>query len=554
MRRALGLPGPRCRSDLEQLVVEMPDGVRLATTHVWPIGVDGPAPTLLLRTPYGVRTRPPAMIWLGRLLAEYGYHVVLQDCRGRYASEGEFEPFVNEAEDGAATLDWLEHQSWSEGKVGIVGASYLAHAAWAATSLRPDRVGALAIAIGSSDLHPLFYPHGVFSFANAVEWAAGVGRREGVDARRLDLDRAFAFEPVREADRVARCEVDFYRTWVDHPTHDDYWASVRAALPEHAPPTLFVAGYWDFFAEPQLDDHAALVERAQAGSGAAPSLVLGPWAHGPVANVRFLRDGMQRRSLGRIVEHLDTHLAGRNDAAHAAPVRYFVCDPRGRGEWREASAWPPEEAHTIALHLVLGSGGARLTERPATEVGRLEIEYDPRDPTPSIGGALFGWKAGAKDQGEVALRGDVAVLETDALAQDVVIAGPVVARLFTEIERAPADFAVHLVDAGPNGSLLAVGDGLARLDASTPTKDEDEAVHELVVSLAHRAWRFRAGHRIRIHVAPAHCPRFARARPPTVDDADDSLVARQWVVTSPEHPSRIELPLVGARTLSTRPG
>ncbi len=554
MRRVLGLPRPRCRSDVESIAVELPDGVRLATTHVWPIGIEGRAPTVVLRSPYGTWIRPPTLVWLGRLLAEYGFHVVLQDVRGRYASEGEFEPFVNEAEDGAATLDWLETQSWSDGPVGLVGASYLAHCAWAATALRPGRVGALAIAIGSSDLYPLFYPHGVFSFANAVEWAAGVGRREGVDARQLDLDRAFDFEPVREADRVARCEVDFYRTWVDRPKRDDYWDRVQAPLPERAPPTLLIGGYWDFFLEPQLDDHAALTAQAAAGLGAAPQLLLGPWCHGPVAHRRFFRDGLQRRSLGRIVEHLDTHLAERTPSNVAPAVRFFVCDPGARGEWRDSPTWPPADAHTAALHLDASTDRARLVSAPATAAGRVEIEYDPSDPTPTIGGALFGWKAGSKDQGRLALRDDVAVLESAPLARDVVLAGPVVARLFVGADQAPADFAVHLIDAAPRGSLLEVGDGLARLDDVATPKDEPQKdePHELVVSLGHRTWRFRAGHRVRIHVAPAHCPRFARARPPTLDD-DEPVVSKQWVVTSAQRPSRVELTLTAGSQLELQP-
>jgi putative CocE/NonD family hydrolase len=543
----------------------MPDGTRLASTHVWPIDFDERAPTLLLRTPYGVTTRPPGMVWLGRILAEYGYHVVLQDVRGRYASEGEFEPFVNEAEDGAATLDWLSTQRWSEGPVGMIGASYLAHCAWAAASKRPERVGALAIAIGSSDLHPLFYPHGVFSFANAVEWAAGVGEHEGVDRRQVDLDRAFVFEPVREADRVARCEVDFYRTWVDHPTRDEYWEGIRAPLPEPAPPTIFVAGWWDFFLEPELADHAALAARARAGAGPAPSLVIGPWSHGPIGHIRFWRDGMQRRAIGRMIGHFETHLAGRPGAPAAAPVRFFVCDPRGRGEWRDAGSWPPEDAKTLALHLQAEAQRLRLAESAPVTPGRIEFTYDPRDPTPSVGGALFGWKAGSKDQRPVAARGDVVVLQSDELAEDLVIAGPVLAHLFVGAELHPADFAVHLIDAAPGGSLLEVGDGLARLDAGESagrTKRGDETApgvedvepmaRELVVSLAHRGWRFRAGHRVRVHIAPAHCPRFARARPPAANDDASGGAGLQWIVTSEERPSRIELCLPADGRFVTR--
>jgi len=569
VRRLLRLPPRRCDSDVEHRVVALRDGVRLATTHVWPLDCEGSTPTLLIRTPYGVRSRPPATLWLGRLLAEYGYHVVLQDVRGRYRSEGVFEPFAHEADDGADALDWLQGEPWSDGPVGMLGASYLTHAAWAAATRRPERVGSLALAIGSSDLHPLFYPHDdVFSFANAVEWATGVGARENVDLRRVDLVRAFAHEPIREADRVARTEVDFYRTWVDHPDRDDaYWKRVAAGLPDPAPPTLLVAGFWDFFVEPQLADHRELVARARAGRGAPPRLVLGPWAHGRVAHRRFWRQGMLRHFLAEAVAHFDSTLKARPGAhfdsapkarlgAHfdstlkarpgalhvASPVRFFVADTGGGAGWRTSESWPPAGASTRPLFL--GDGGLRpaLMAAPPDERVRFELTYDPVDPTPTIGGKLFGVKAGARDQSPLALRGDVLCVESAPLDADLVLAGPVRAVLHVGSDVAPFDFAVHLIDAAPDGTCWLVCDGLAR--RRVPQADDDETL-PLEVSLADAGWRLRRGHRIRLHVAPANCPRFARARPPAESSTEEVRESRQWIVSSRAEPSRIELTIAG---------
>ena len=523
-------------------MVGLRDGVRLATTHIWPIDAEGLTPTLLMRTPYGVIARPPIMLWLGRILAEQGYHVVIQDVRGRYRSEGDFTPFVHEANDGADTLDWLEGQPWSQGRVGMLGASYLTHAAWAAASQRPERVGSLALAIGSSDLYEFFHPHGVFSFANAVEWAAGVGEHEGVDARHVDLDRAFAHEPIREADRVARKKLDFYRDWVDHSERDAYWEEINAGLPDPAPPTLLIAGFWDFFIEPQLDDYRALIRQADAGRTPTPKLLLGPWAHGTLAHRRFWRHGILRRALAATLEHFEATLKG--DGAKVAPVspavRYFVGSAKGRCTWLEDEEWPPRDARALSLHFGVHEGRPVLTDAPPKDRARFEGTYDPLDPTPSIGGKLFGSKAGAKNQAALATRPDVLCIESAPLQRDLVLAGPVTATLFVGSEAVPADFAVHLIDATPGGALLEVCDGLAR---SRDAGADEEKTVRLDVSLAQAGWRFVAGHRIRLHVAPANCPRFARSRPPAEADAEDPPTNRYWIAASTDEPSRIELTL-----------
>jgi hypothetical protein len=553
VRSVLGLPRRRCDSDVEHLVVPMRDGVRLATTHVWPIEAEGPTPTLLLRTPYGVETRPPITVWIGQILAEYGYHVVLQDVRGRYRSEGSWAPFVHEADDGADTLDWLEGQGWSDGPVGMLGASYLTHAAWAAATRRPKRIGSLALAIGSSDLHPLFYPHdNVFSFANAVEWAAGVGEREGIDLREVDLERAFAFEPVREADRVARKQVDFYRTWIDQPDRNDaYWREVDAGLPDPAPPTLLIAGFWDFFIEPQLADHQRLIARAREGHGAPPRLLIGPWAHGRTAHRRFWRDGMGRRTLAAVVAHFDSTLKHDDPpTSKTDAVRFFIGDPSGGGGWRSSEAWPPGAAQTHSFFLGTSEGRPALLDDAPIEQVRFEGVYDPLDPTPTIGGKLFGAKAGAKDQAPLASRPDVLCIQSAPLARDLVLAGPVRATLHVGADAAPFDFALHLIDATPGGAQWLVCDGLAR---GTQAQVDDDATRPLQISLAHAGWRFRAGHRIRLHIAPANCPRFARARPPSEADSNRIHESRHWIVSSATKPSRLELTLAPGERVAFEP-
>jgi hypothetical protein len=175
LRWALALPPRRHRSlATDTTWVEMADGVRLATTVVRPLGVER-APAVLFRTPYGTRRLATPMLLMGRIFAEAGFAAVVQDVRGRYASEGEFEPFVNEGADGGCSVAWVAEQDWCDGRVGLVGFSYLAYAAWAAQAACPEPVKAIAAGIGASNLHDAFYPGGAFSLETALRWAAGVG-------------------------------------------------------------------------------------------------------------------------------------------------------------------------------------------------------------------------------------------------------------------------------------------------------------------------------------------------------------------------------------------
>jgi putative CocE/NonD family hydrolase len=230
-------------------------------------------------------------------------------------------------------------------------------------------------------------------------------------------------------------------------------------------------------------------------------------------------------------------------------VRFFVAQGRG-GTWRESDAWPPRDAARARLHLAPSDGRrGRLVEEAPVQSARSSLRYDPRDPTPTLGGKLFGPKAGAKDHRAIVHRTDVLHFESAPLASDVEIAGPVQARLFVGADAAPADFALHLIDVSPKGKRLGVCDGIVRV--TSPQRDEAGA-GEVVVSLAHAGWRFRAGHRVALHVAPANCPRFARARPVVADaasgEAPEAAPTTQWLACAPEAPSCVELTLApGAR-------
>jgi putative CocE/NonD family hydrolase len=546
IRTAFDLPKRRHTASVDRQWVAMADGARLAT-WVWrPLGLPR-APAVLIRTAYGAQSwRVPIRV-LARLLAEQGYACALQDVRGRYASEGEFEPFLHEAEDGERAIAWALEQPWCDGRLGLVGFSYLAYTGFAAASRAPDAVRALALGIGCSDFHAAFYPGGAFALETALRWAAGLGEREDLPERRLDLSRAYGFRPIAAADRIAVRERSFYRDWLAHPRPDAYW---RARTPElrRLPPTLLVAGWHDLFLGPQLADHAAL---AAGGSARAPRLVIGPWTHG-----RYLRRTRSPRAqwfghaaLREILGFLDRELGGEGGEP-LRRVRLFELFGRG---WIEADAWPPPDAREHSLYLrsggranTLGGDGRLELEAPGGGEPPDRYVYDPDDPVPTLGGPLLG-PGGMADQRAVEARGDVLCYTSAPLERALSLAGPVRAVLFVASNAPDTDFTARLVVVAPDGPALPLCDGIARcrwrLGGDEPSWLEPDAAVRLDVDLAATCARIAPGHRLRLEVSSSCLPRWDR-NPNTRDDpafAEKGVPARQTVLHDAEHPSRLVL-------------
>ncbi len=525
----------------------MPDGVRLATTVYRPDGVER-APTVLMRTPYGsTRWRTP-MFLFAQLFAEAGLAAVLQDVRGRYASEGSFVPFVNEAADGAATIDWVRDQPWFGGRLGLAGFSYLGYTAWAAQAQRPDAVDAVAVGIGTSDLYASFYPGGAFSLEVALRWAAGVGERESLAERDVDFERAVGFRPIRGADRVAARERTFFRDWLDHPRRDDYWEGFRPRLTK-TPATLLVAGWYDFFLGPQLDDYATLLANPEAGP---VRLVVGPWTHG-----RYLKRRRSprarwfaREAAREMLAFFERHLLEHGDGDGGVGARIL---PVGEETWQEHASWPPEEAEPLRLHLRsggkaggLGGDGRLAAESPGVDEPADVFTADPSDPVPSLGGALIG-PGGAVDQRPAEARSDVLVYTGEPLASDLLLAGPVRCELWVASGAPDGDFTAKLVDVSPDGAALNLAEGVTRArwrnGDATPSWLEPDVATRLDIDLWSIAARVRAGHRLRLEIAASSFPRFDR-NPNSRDDpsrAEQGLAARQSVYHDAEHPSILTL-------------
>lgn len=527
----------------KHLQVPMRDGVLLATDVYRPAG-PGPFPVVMMRLPYN-KEQPVLLFLAGDILrvAQAGYAVVVQDCRGTWASGGEFSPYFQEAEDGADAIAWAAAEPWSTGEVGMMGASYYGATQWLAAIEAPPALKAIAPFITTDQYYEKWtYQGGAFQLGFMLQWASatfgvaeavrrllrGTGDATGVGTAIGAADAVSAnywHLPLCELPAVANL-TPYVQDWLAHPSYDDYW---RAAAPcEHyakiTTPALNFGGWYDLFLGGTLANYAAMKDRTPQ------KLVIGPWVHGynggvyPARNFGLMaHDGVADVTAMQI-RWFDHFLKGEaNGVLDEAPVKIFVMGP---DVWREEADWPLPDTDWQQWYLhSAGSAGTKaedgvLSPRAPGQEAPDSYLYDPRDPVPTVGGASFlpglfiAANAGPRDQREVEQRADVLCYTSAVLERDLEVTGPVRLVLYVSSSALDTDFTGKLVDVHPDGTALILTDGILRAryreSLSAPQLMTPGEVYRLEIDLVATANVFAAGHRIRLEVASANFPRFDR--------------------------------------------
>lgn len=532
-----GDPGPHRVRVERAIAIPMPDGVVLRADHFAPAGA-GPCPALVHRNPYGRwGVGNPALGMAGELsgrwLASHGYHVLIQSPRGRLDSGGAFVPLVNERADGLATLDWCLAQPWCDGRLGMFGGSYMGYTQWAAAD--HPRLGAIVPHITNTRGDEWVYPAGAFALDTRLRWAATIDMIDALAAgrkpapaqeREARLREAFGHLPLATADEVALGRPEpFYRDWLRRPPGDPAWAAYRhTERLAAAPPAHLVGGWYDYMLGGQLKDYTDL-----AALGRPPHLTIGPWVHGSFGSMAT----GTRASLA----WLDAHLKGDRRRLRPAPVRLFVM---GERRWRAFASWPPP-AQTRRLYLLAGGGlGDAPADAPPDRYG-----YDPADPTPMIGGALLGPPNGPQDQRPLEARRDLLVYTAPPLSAPLTVIGPVRLELYARSSLEHSDFVGRLCVVEPDGRSTNICEGLLRVAPGVGEPQPGGALR-LEVDMWATAYTFRPGQRIRLHVASAARPRWARnyGTGEQVGQATAMRAAAQTVYHDPARPSALVLPVV----------
>lgn len=509
--------------------VPMRDGTTLATDVYRRVGHHGPA--LLSRTPYGADLPPLGRPVHGLRLVEAGYALVLQDVRGRGRSGGTFSPFAQELGDSEDTLAWLVAQGWSDGRVGMLGSSYLGQLQWGLAARAPRGLRAIAPHVAGPDVRRWFWRGGALEWGFALWWTLqahalpeahrrAAARRPGPQpaavVELLDaLDSLYAGGPERLPAEIHEL-VPAARSWMTPGPPADTATMPAVDVRAVSTPTLVVTGWHDIFLSQALAAHVAAAE-----AGTPSRLVVGPWSHTVWGGAYPDRDyglsaAMDAEDVtGHHQRWFDRWL--RDEARDDdAPVRYFLL---GADAWCDASRWPvPTTEERWYLHAPRDGRGGLLHRAPPASGDRSGWRVDPRDPVPTRGGQTLmagtyvARDAGPWDQRSVHGRPDVLTFATEPLDRPVDVLGAVRLEAVVTSSSPDVDVTCKLVDVHPDGRVEHLVDGIRRLSSSAgpdglPALAPGER-RRVGVEVGATAARFRAGHRIGIEIGGTNFPRF----------------------------------------------
>lgn len=578
---------------LSNVPATMRDGVVLRANVYRPTG-EGRWPVLLLRIPYGKDLPLATSLFDPVKMAREGYVVIIQDTRGRYASEGEWEPNVCEWLDGMDTIEWAASLPYSNGKIGMFGASYSGFTQWAPATLQPAALKAIVPMITVGDpLNGSRYRGGAFELGKHVNWhlqTVGVDvvskrYKDEADPRKLgQAIRELANEidalgtsgywslPLKEFAPLKRTgtgqalfeelEHVMDREGLDGLTLVGKYEQVQV-------PALSIGGWYDIYAQETVESFRIMRERGSTPEARQSQLLLGPWSHMNRTNlVGEINFGIAansamidlKGSMERVHQRwFDRWLKGiENGVTEEAPIKLFVM---GANVWRDEYEWPLERAvetryylHSAGRANTLRGDGTLSTTPPHAETVDT-YDYDPTYPVITRGGALLmaaEYPAGPYDQRETESREDMLVYTTPILEEDTEVTGPIKVVLWAKSSAPDTDFVARLVDVHPDGYARNLTDGIIRARyrgfkrGEEPTLIEPGKAYEYEIDLWATSNLFKRGHRIRLDITSSNFPRWDR-NPNTGHDfgVDAELtIAHQTILHDATHPSHIVLPIV----------
>jgi putative CocE/NonD family hydrolase len=560
----------------------MRDGVRLSVDLFRPdVDESRKFPAILIITPY---SNNPGYQTRGTWFASRGYVVAVADSRGRFDSEGDWDPFdPRHKTDGYDLVEWLARQPWCDGRVGMMGLSYMGWTQWWTATQAPPALRAIVPEVAPPDqFYNLPFQNGIYvgvmfdwagTMAGRVGQTLGPGPYGGFAAGDRRLTDYMQLPYLKLNERRGAMDSPWFEKWIrGHTASDPYWQGIAYQTPESyskvTVPSLAVTGWFDADFNGSTMNYLAMKKHGATDPARKPRLVIGPWPHifnqstkigevdyGPAAKIDW--DGY-------VCRWFDHWLKGRNNGVmDDAPVRLFVM---GRNQWRAATDWPVPGTkftkyflHSGGRANSLNGDGVLSTDPPGPgEAANDTYVYDPARPTrsPFTGGHL---EEGAIDTRKSSAGEDVLVYTTPPLEKDVELTGPITAKLYAATSARDTDWMVRLVDVDPDGPARLLAEGVMRARHRDPENEgafnaqrlsriEPDTLYEYTIDF----WRptanlFAKGHRIRIEISSSYFPYYLRNLNTGADNIGLETrfeVARQTIAHNPQHASYVLLPVL----------
>jgi putative CocE/NonD family hydrolase len=519
-------------------------------------------PAILTRMPYGKGEYYCYMPAIGRFWARKGYAYLAQDVRGKWSSEGEWDPFINEAHDGYDTIDWVAGQPWCDGNIGMVGESYYGYTCWAAATTGHPNLKCIAPSTTAMDIQGTWiFNGGAFCLQTMGTWAIEMNATEYNNPLRLD----YGHLPLLSMDDDAGTPCPYYRDWLRHPTRDSYWSAIN--LHEQYArikiPALHFSGWYDVFLKATFEDWQGIRDHSDDASTRQNQwLVIGPWDHEYTTDDTHrigrldIGDASATTHWDQCQAFFDYWLRGADNGFHRTPrVQLFTI---GDDIWHSGSEWPPEGItyHNYYFHSMgnahqAGSDASLSLTAPISEEPADAYTYDPLDPVAlTLGIDLWSRAQVLQDRAQLPERPDVLVYQSGPLAEDLQITGPITVTLYASSSAVDTDFTAALVDIFPGGYAHLIQEGITRSayrfsDRET-TPGEPGRVHEYDIDLWATSFVVKAGHRLRVEISSSNFNRYDR-NPNTGEPfgtAIHPVSADQRVFHTAQYPSHITLPII----------
>jgi putative CocE/NonD family hydrolase len=571
----------------KNLPMKTRDGTTLYADIVRP---DSPGrfPALLSRTPYGKDTAMGNNEGSAYFLARHGYVTVMQDCRGRFTSEGEYYPMVDDISDGYDAVEWAARLPWSNGRVGTFGQSYMGASQYmmARNNPMPPQLQAMIPVSAAADYHQgwVYHTGGAMLWGWAVPYAILKGRntleRLGRDDLLAKMDQYveqgtnfsqplreewFRHLPMQDWAEFLKEAAPYFADYISNSDYGDYWSkiNVKHNLKNISVPMLHISSWYDIFLEGALNAYQGIKSESdspQARRG--QRLFIGPWAH-LFPFVKPTSQGTGDIDFGSkaLVDLHDLHLRWydywlkdvETGVMDDPPVTVFTM---GENKWKTLEDWPPPNAHYTRWFLhsdgnanTLNGDGTLSTIPPDDESADTYV-YDPDNPVPSLGGANLSIPLGVQDQTPTERRQDVLVFTSEPMQQPMEVTGPIIVHLWATSTAQDTDFTAKLVDLHPDGYAQNLQDGIIRAryrdSASEPTLIDPGRVYEYTIDLWATSNVFLKGHRIRLDISSSNFPRFDRNPNTGAPFGQDANLqpATQTIHHRRDFPSHIMLPII----------
>ena len=580
------------------IMVTMRDGVGLATDVYLPKG-DGPFPTVLMKTPYNFNEIAGSSLQMAIEAIERGYAFVVQNERGRYYSEGEWEILGKPRSDGYDALTWLADQEWSNGKVATWGCSSTAewqmalaaqnHPAHAA--MIPMASGAGIGRVGEYYEQGNWFKGGVHQTLFTV-WLYGVQQNtrpqfpEGLTQEqrqrlRKAYDLAAAMPEMDWAKQMRKLpSVDWLKDadgndgpgadFMTRKPDDEGWykGGLYHDNEDFAVPAFWFNSWFDVSQGPNLALYNHVRENAtDKAVRDGQYMVVAPTLHCGFFRTPEHEDLIAGElNVGNatfpyydtMFSFLDYYLKDeKNDFHKTTPrVQFYTM---GRNEWEAGNTWPPENVEPMTMYLdsngtansVFGDG--TLSMNIAGGSAADSYTYDPMNPVPSLGGGVCCNRdaslGGSFDQRGIEARADVLVYTSEVLEHAIDVTGFVRAKLYVSSDAKDTDFTVKLVDVHPDGTAYNVDDTIFRVrfregyDREVFMREGD--IYELNPTAMSTSYEFSEGHRIRVEIASSKFPQYMRNLNTGGNNyaETEGVISRNSVHHTAEHPSQITLPV-----------